>query len=174
MRLKKILKDTPKTKKFLDSLPKIYLIGCWADYGYIWYPCTNKNKDGIPLVYQYYDANGTTSEYHLVPIDHTTTGRVLGWTTSEAAASKMANSLSRYAEGMIDEMCVVGQVWYDGFTNSLNGELIARPDIKFSAKTCDGIQKAFKKAVDAAPGTIEETQFGPIKRVIPTVHEMKK
>lgn len=174
MKLKSILKDTPKTKKFLNSLPKIYLIGCWADFGYRDYPCTDRNKDGIPLVYEYYDGNGTTSEYHLMPITHVTTGRIYGWTVSEKCASTMVMALSALDVGMIDESSVVGQIWYDGFNNCLKGELIARPDVKFSAKTCAGIQKAFKKAVEETPGTIEETAFGPIKKLLPLIYDNKK
>ena len=51
-RLKKYLECTPENRTYVESLPKIYLIGCWARYGIR--ECANTlqvDKEGIPLVY---------------------------------------------------------------------------------------------------------------------------
>lgn len=31
--MEKILENTPETREHLESLPKIYMIACWAGYG---------------------------------------------------------------------------------------------------------------------------------------------
>ena len=78
--LRKIRKSTPRTKKYLDSLPKIYGIFLWAKWGVLELPWTNKyNKEGEPLVYIYYDANGTCDEWHLVPIHCASSGAFYSW-----------------------------------------------------------------------------------------------
>ena len=78
--LRKIRKNTPKTKKYLDSLPKIYGIFLWAKWGMLELPWTGKvDKNGDPLVYIYYDANGTRDEWHLVPIQWASSGAFHGW-----------------------------------------------------------------------------------------------
>ena len=78
--LRKIRKSTPRTKKYLDSLPKIYGIFLWAKWGMLELPWTGKyNKEGEPLVYIYYDANGMCDEYHLAPIQHVSSGAFHGW-----------------------------------------------------------------------------------------------
>ena len=41
--MKKVLKNSKKTKKYLDSLPKIYLIGYWASAGIQEYYFSNHN-----------------------------------------------------------------------------------------------------------------------------------
>ena len=49
--MKKVLKNTLKTKKYLDKLPKIYLIACWASYGILEFPFTGKyvKENGIDI-----------------------------------------------------------------------------------------------------------------------------
>lgn len=92
--MRKILKNNKKTKAYLDSLPKIYLVGCWARYGIMEFPFTEKyfSEKGIsiPIVYDYDDHNGTCDNWYLRRIDHTTTGQIVLWTQSKSVASKIA------------------------------------------------------------------------------------
>ncbi len=97
--MRKVLKNTPKTKVYLNSLPKIYMVGCWAKYGVREYPFTEKyfseNGFSIPLVYDYDDHNGTCDNYWLRRIDYTTTGQVLLWTQSKSVADKVAELFNK-------------------------------------------------------------------------------
>lgn len=98
--MKKVLKNNSKTKEYLDSLPKIYLVGCWARYGVRDYPFTGKyeiDKYGtsIPLVYDYDDFNGTCDNYYLRKIDHVTTGQIIMWTQSPSIAFKVAELFNK-------------------------------------------------------------------------------
>lgn len=95
-RLKKYLEYTPENKTYVKSLPKIYLIGCWARYGIR--ECANTlqvDKEGIPLVYDYNDHNGCYKEYELVPIHRVTTGQVYAWSTSKKAAQHVADLMNK-------------------------------------------------------------------------------
>ena len=101
--MRKILKNNKKTKAYLDSLPKIYLVGCWAKYGVQDYPFTGKyetNKNGIsiPLVYDYDDCNGTCDNYYLRRLDHVTTGQIIMWTQSKNVANKVAELYNKELE----------------------------------------------------------------------------
>ena len=94
-RLKKYLECTPENRTYVESLPKIYLIGCWARYGIR--ECANTlqvEKEGIPLVYDYNDHNGCYEEYELVPIHRVTTGQVYAWSTSKEAAQHVADLMN--------------------------------------------------------------------------------
>lgn len=97
--MRKILKNTPKTRAYLDNLPKIYLVACWARYGVMEFPFTGKyvKHAGIsyPLVYQYDDHNGTCDNYYLRPINLTTTGWIAVWTQNEGVANTMAELLNK-------------------------------------------------------------------------------
>lgn len=97
--MRKVLKNKPKTRAYLDKLPKIHMVGCWAKYGVRTFPFTGKyiKKDGmsIPLVYDYDDHNGTCDNYYLRRIDYTTTGSVIMWTQNEAVARRIAESLNK-------------------------------------------------------------------------------
>lgn len=103
MYMKKQLPNTEEVGKFLDSLPKIYLVGYWAHYGVWDFPFSGKYKKifsekvgyniDVPLVYQYYDANGTCDKYLLRPITDTTTGEIILWTQNGYRAKQFANLL---------------------------------------------------------------------------------
>ena len=87
--------DSPDTKRLLDSLPRIYAVGCWARYGVREYYYSGRTtKDGIPLVWDYNDHNGIYPEWLLVPLHYTTMGLILAWTTSKGAAKKIADALN--------------------------------------------------------------------------------
>ena len=93
--MRKVLKNTAKTRAYLNSLPKIYIVGCWAKYGVREYPFTGKyalNRDGIsvPLVYDYDDRNGTCDNYYLCRLDQTTSGAVVMWTQHKNTAHVIA------------------------------------------------------------------------------------
>lgn len=95
-----------RTKRNLDKLEKlntIYMVGIWARAGVREFWDSGKvNKDGIPLVYNYDDHNGTTDQYELVPITYTTTGTVLCWTTSKEYAEYIANCINYKVEHQED------------------------------------------------------------------------
>ena len=85
--MKKVLLNTPETKNYLESLPRVYIAACWAGWGVRDFPFSGKYADKektIPLVWDYYDFNGAADEWHLIPINQTTTGIIAGWSFSEA------------------------------------------------------------------------------------------
>ena len=96
--MKKILKNTKKTKAYLASLPKIYTVACFARYGVREYPFTEKyfseNGFSIPLVYEYNDFNGTQDIYLLRKLDMTS-GAVIMWTQNKAVADKVAELFNK-------------------------------------------------------------------------------
>ena len=103
--MRKVLKNKPKTRTYLDNLPKIYMVGCWAKYGVRTFSFTGKYvvKDGvsIPLVYDYDDHNGTCDNYYLRRLDRTTTGQVIMWTQNEEVARRIAESLNKDKENTV-------------------------------------------------------------------------
>lgn len=110
---RKILKNTAKTKAYLDSLPKVYGIFMWAKWGMLEFPWPGKYTEcdiadiAVPLVYNYYDANGTRDEYQLMPITSCSSGGFWCWFEDKEAAKevqeKLNEALSRgeigYSEG---------------------------------------------------------------------------
>ena len=59
--------DSPDTKRLLDSLPRIYAVGCWARYGVREYYYSGRStKDGIPLVWDLGATEITHSNYYHV------------------------------------------------------------------------------------------------------------
>ena len=107
---RKILKNTAKTKAYLDSLPKVYGIFLWAKWGILEFPWSGKYTKGdivVPLVYNYYDANGMCDEYHLVPINSCSSGAFWDWyefkNNAEEVQETLNEALSRgeigYSEG---------------------------------------------------------------------------
>lgn len=103
MRLKKRLPgSTEKTAEYLKTLPKVYLVACWARYGTRDYrfagKFVNKNGQPVPLVYDYDDFNGTCDYYWLRPLTHVTTGFIAGWTFSKKVAEAAAEQLNKELE----------------------------------------------------------------------------
>lgn len=98
--MKKKLKNNKKTKKYLDSLPKIYMIGCWAKYGVLEFPFTGKytNNSTMPLVYNYEDFNGCRDNWYLRKLSDTTTGGYIGFAFNKQIAEKIANVLNTVRE----------------------------------------------------------------------------
>ena len=99
--MKRTLKNTIKTREYLESLPKIYMIACWAGYGVREFPFAGKYTiDGIPFVWAYDDRNGTCDCYFLRKLTDTTTGWIYAWTTIESRAEEIAAALNeRTGEG---------------------------------------------------------------------------
>lgn len=98
----------PRTKRNLDKLEKldtIYMVGIWARAGVREFWNSGKvNKDGIPLVYNYDDHNGTADQYELVPITWTTTGTILCWTTSKTYAQYLADAVNAYDKDIYEHI----------------------------------------------------------------------
>ena len=96
--MKKILENTTETRECLESLPKIYMIACWAGYGVREFPFAGKyTTDGIPLVWDYDDQNGTCDRYFLRKLTNTTTGWIYAWTISKSRAEEIAAALNEKA-----------------------------------------------------------------------------
>ena len=94
--MKTFIQNGEKAKKILERLPKIYLVGCWARWGTRWFYNTMKtDKRGVPLVWEYYDANGTCDIWRITPIDYTTTGVVIAWTDNQKGAEDIADALNQ-------------------------------------------------------------------------------
>ena len=100
--MRKVLKNNSKTRAYLDNLPRIYLVGCWAKYGVREYPFTGKyeqdkhnNNISVPLVYDYDDHNGTCDNYYLRKLSCVTTGRIIMWTQSKSVAEKVAELFNK-------------------------------------------------------------------------------
>ena len=99
--MRKVLKTTSRTKKYLDSLPKIYGIFLWAKWGMLELPWTGKvDTNGDPLVYIYYDANGTHDEWHLVPIHCASSGAFHGWYEDKNTADDVRLELNDKLQGV--------------------------------------------------------------------------
>ena len=96
--MKKILENTTETREYLDSLPKIYMIACWAGYGVREFPFAGKcTENATPLVWDYDDQNGTCDFYFLRKLTDTTTGWIYAWTTSKSRAEEIAIALNERA-----------------------------------------------------------------------------
>ena len=104
--MRKKLKNNKKTKKYLDSLPKIYMIGCWARYGVWEFPFTGKYTDNgtMPLVYCYDDCNGWCDNWYLRKLSDTTTGGYVGFTFSKVRAEKIADALNAIREEKLNKL----------------------------------------------------------------------
>ena len=98
------LEYTSKTAHYIDSLPRVYLVGYWARYGVLSFPYAGKMVEDplfglTPLVYDLDDHNGTHAEYILRKINDVTTGGVLIYCFDELLAHRLAdtyNALSDY------------------------------------------------------------------------------
>ena len=96
--MKKILENTPKTREYLESLSKIYMIARWVGYGIREFPFAGKyTADGIPFVWDYDDCNGTCDCYCLRKLTDTITGWIYAWTTSKSRAEEIAAALNEKA-----------------------------------------------------------------------------
>ena len=91
---RKVLKNTSKTKKYLDKLPKVYAVFHWAKWGILEVHWSWKYKEGMPLVYTYYDGNGCCDEWHLMPIDRVSSGSFWNFYSTREAAEQMINRLN--------------------------------------------------------------------------------
>ena len=94
---KKVLSNNKRTQKYLEKLPKIYVVACWSRFGVREYPFTGKfvkdeHRGGayVPLIYDYDDRNGTGDDYYLRKLTNTTTGVIIVWTQNKNIAEKIA------------------------------------------------------------------------------------
>ena len=96
-KLRKKLQNNEKTREYLNSLPRIYLVATWAKTGVREFPFTQQYEwdkyaqSKVPLVYQYDDLNGTEDSYYLRKITQTTGGLLLYWTEDPNEAISIAN-----------------------------------------------------------------------------------
>lgn len=95
---KKVLQNNAKTSKLLDKLPTIYIVTCWAKYTIMEFKFAGCNRQGIPMIYQYYDANGTVDEYHLVEVYYATSAGVYSWSFSREAAEHQVEIMNEWIE----------------------------------------------------------------------------
>lgn len=96
--MKKILENTAKTRVYLESLSKIYMVARWAGYGVREFPFAGKcTENATPFVWDYDDQNGTCDSYFLRKLTDTTTGWIYAWTTSESRAKEIAAALNEKA-----------------------------------------------------------------------------
>lgn len=94
--VKKRLKLTPKTKEYLKSLPKIYLVVRYAKWGVQEYCFSGKfTNDYEPLVYLYDDFNGEREPaYYLRRISYATCGEIWSYYEDYENAKNVADSLN--------------------------------------------------------------------------------
>ena len=104
--MRKVLKNTAKTKEYLDKLPKLYGIFLWAKWGILELPWSGKyNKDNMPLVYIYHDFNGEYDEYVLNTINMASSGGFWGCYEDKATAEEVQEKLNEALKN--------GEIGYD-------------------------------------------------------------
>lgn len=97
----KVLPNMLEVKDYLKSLPKIYLVACWASYGVMEFPFANAYKYSkradkeAPLVWQHDDCNGTCDLYFLRSIVDTTSGSINCWTFDKKEAEEIAENKNK-------------------------------------------------------------------------------
>lgn len=94
-----VLPRTEEVQEYLKSLPKFYLVACWARYGVVEFPYSGKDvfdeKEGyVPLIWEYDDHNGTSDEYYLRKITDTTTASIWNWYNNKSVAEDVAKKLN--------------------------------------------------------------------------------
>lgn len=92
--MQKILENDTKAKEHLDALPKVYALFLWAKWGILELPWAGMTVDGTPLVYTYYDCNGTCDEYRLVEIRQVSSGGFGGWYKDREEAEEAQKKLN--------------------------------------------------------------------------------
>ena len=84
------LPNNEKTKKYLESLRKVYFVGMWASWGCREFYFSGKFTELYgryqPLVWVYDDHNGIDDAYYLRPIEFTTSGYMFAWTFDKYVA----------------------------------------------------------------------------------------
>lgn len=165
--MKKIRKDTKRTKKYLESLPFIYVVGCWAKFGVREYRFSGKSDEyGVPLVWMYNDDNGTNSYWMLVSVYDTTTGNIWCWTDSEKVAHLIADSLNAWDKSLLYYKGHHAFLWYDAGENSIRGRVEGKEHLTFCAQTCGDAVVAFRNVIDNASGYEVETSIGAIRKIL--------
>lgn len=104
-----ILKNSKKTKKYLDSLSRIYLVVRYAGIAILEFPFAEeytlagereKNHcNVVPLVYDHEDCNGACDNYVLRKITDTTTGWIIDWCYTREEAEELRTEKEKEYEG---------------------------------------------------------------------------
>ena len=91
----KKLKATLENRKYVNNLPKIYLVVQHAKWHACEYPFSGEyTKDGIPLVYYFFDFNGEREPaYYLSRIDRVTSGKMYGWYNDAIQAENVVKKI---------------------------------------------------------------------------------
>ena len=161
MKWGKIRKDTKRTKKYLESLPFIYVVGRWAKFGVREYRFSGKSDEyGVPLVWMYNDDNGTNSYWMLVSVYGTTTGDIWCWTDSVHLAHLIVDSLNAWDKSLLYYKGHHAFLWYDAEKNSIRGRVEGNEHLTFCAPTCEDAVVAFHDVIDNAPGHEVEVFVG--------------
>lgn len=95
--MEKVLNNSPATKAYLDSLRNIYAVFLWAKWAVVEVPWSGEYDlaTGLPLVYNYYDCNGTCEEYRLVPINKISSGGFYSWCYTRDNAEAIQEKLNK-------------------------------------------------------------------------------
>lgn len=122
--VKKRLKLNPKTKEYLKSLPKIYLVVRYAKWGVQEYCFSGKfTKDEVPLVYNYVDFNGEKEPMYLLQrIDQVTAGDICTWYDDYDQAWDVAGMLNDVTFRMGDILAFMNE----NLDVDTNGKLVVR------------------------------------------------
>ena len=99
------LKLTKRNIKYIESLPKIYIICQWTKYVIIevpfaGYKYNKKAKRHLPYIYNFTDNNGLAEEYILKPYYLVTSGSIMCYTFSRSAANLIVKGLNADKENI--------------------------------------------------------------------------
>lgn len=104
--MRRILPNDERTKKWFElNTTPIYIVALWARWGILEFHFSGQFKKEYdnkastfryyPQVWVYNDHNGTTDQWELVDIRHTTTAIIYDWTFYKSAAEKLAEKLNQ-------------------------------------------------------------------------------
>lgn len=145
-----VMQNGKKAARRLEKLPILYVVGMWARYGVRPYRNSCRtDRYGMPLVWEYYDGNGTCDEWHLVPVTDTTTGWVMAWSTNEGYAQRLADAMNAANEGAMFYKGFSGRILCNVRDKILYGKAYDGTHlISFESTSAREIEREFFKAVD--------------------------
>lgn len=106
--MRRFLKDTKRTRKRLEALPKLYVISCCARFGVSEFPYAGKyTKTGIPYVYEKSNDGKGRDVWVLKKLTDVASGRVYAWSLS-CSGAKVVASYVNGGEDVLSESCSEG------------------------------------------------------------------